>query len=79
MPKTINDKVLVQMYRAGKTYKAIGQYLKCSRSGIREAVARLGLPRRPRGWKPAGYSATISAAMLSKYRHPANAKSAATL
>lgn len=50
-PQKVNQKALVQMYRAGMLLSDICKYLGCARSTAKANLTRLGVERRPKGWK----------------------------
>ncbi len=59
-PQKVNQKALAQMYRAGMLLSDICKYLGCARSTAKDNLSRLGVRRRPKGWKHKGTSRLLS-------------------
>lgn len=68
MPKFIDHERLAKMWVRGDRVDDICAAFGCCRNAVRYVVKLIGLPRRPRGWKPVGYSETLSRAKREFYR-----------
>lgn len=66
--RKVDPKRLAAMWKRGVIIADICKEFGCTRSAVKENVARYGLPKRSRGWKPKGYGERMSAILKGRVR-----------